>query len=137
MITETKLASAFVGKRVFSIEIDSEQQHYLRFTTDRGTVVLCACGDCCSESWFSQITGIGALVGGTVTSVCEIAMGSIEDGITRQEFDQLYSIKFVTDRGHADIDFRNSSNGYYGGYLDLSALGSEKVVWKLITADYP
>jgi hypothetical protein len=33
----------------------------------------------------------------------------------------VYGYKLRTDKGHATIAFRNSSNGYYGGWLERHA----------------
>ena len=114
-----KLSEVLVGRTIRSVEIDKEEQGYLRLATDSGPVVLIAEGDCCSESWFYQIAGFDALLGHVVRQVEQVDMGDIDDGKTRQEFDQLYSVKIVTDGGHAEIEFRNSSNGYYGGWLSV------------------
>lgn len=43
---------------------------------------------------------------------------NVDDGRTRQECDEAYGYKIFTDKGQADIIFRNSSNGYYGGSLN-------------------
>ena len=32
--------------------------------------------------------------------------------------DSFYGVKIVTDKGRAEIVYRNSSNGYYGGAAD-------------------
>ena len=42
---------------------------------------------------------------------------NINDGRSRQKIDEAYGYKITTDKGHADIIFRNSSNGHYGGWL--------------------
>lgn len=69
-------------------------------------------GDCCSESWFADITGLDALFGHKITKIEEVKMPeAIPDGRTRQEYDALYCIKISTDGGMVDIIFRNSSNG--------------------------
>ena len=70
-------------------------------------------GDCCSETWFSAINGIEALIDQTVTDVIE--RETVEAPGTRQAEDTLYGYTLVTATGHCDIEFRNSSNGYYGG----------------------
>jgi len=47
---------------------------------------------------------------------------------TRQEVDEVDFITFVTDKGYFDIEFRNSSNGYYGGSMDLNKDASDDFV---------
>ena len=109
-----------VGKKIICLRIN-EDQSVLAFETDMGVVAYYAYGDCCSESWFADIAGVSALIGGIVNSVEEVGMNeyNINDGRCRQEEDSAYGYKITTDKGYADIVFRNSSNGYYGGYLEL------------------
>lgn len=108
-----------VGRTINAIQIDDAEQHYLAFGTDSGRIIYVAEGDCCSESWFYHILGVDNLLGQTVLETESCYLGEPEDGFSRQESDKLYSIKLRTARGYADIEFRNSSNGYYGGYLDI------------------
>jgi len=107
-----------IGKKINGISINDDQS-ILSFDTDRGQVNYVADGDCCSESWFADITGVSALIGGTVATVEEVSMDgyNVEDGRGRQNKDEAYGYKLITDKGYADIVFRNSSNGYYGGNL--------------------
>lgn len=123
-----------VGKTITGLRVNDEQD-LLVFDTTSGPVGLVAYGDCCSQSWFADITGVDALIGNTVLSAETIDMPeSVQDDRCRQDYDQFYGIKLTTQRGFVDIVFRNSSNGYYGGYLevftkdlpkDLSAITSD------------
>lgn len=109
-----------IGKKITGLRIN-EDQSLLVFDTDQGPVGYVAEGDCCSESWFADITGVSALLGGTVQMVSEVDLDdyNVNDGRTRQEYDEVYGYKLTTDKGYADIVFRNSSNGFYGGALEL------------------
>lgn len=110
-----------IGLQILQISIE-DGERLLQFSTDKGIVCYETFGDCCSETWFSDITGVNALIGGTVTEVFIMAMGDydVEDGRARQECDKAYGYKIVTDKGYADIVFRNSSNGCYGGSIYLT-----------------
>lgn len=125
-----------IGKKINKVYLDSEKQQYISFDTDSGLVSYEAEGDCCSESWFYQITGLDALKEGTVSDVEEVDRGEVEDGKSRQEVDQLYSIKIKTDKGRADIEFRNSSNGCYGGSLELIKQLPDTTKMAEVTDDY-
>lgn len=111
-----------IGKTITGLRI-SEGEEILSFDTKDGcTFVYRAYGDCCSETWFADITGVSALIGGTVASADFVDMDgtyNVDDGRGRQDYDQAYGVKIMTDRGHADIIYRNSSNGYYGGDIEL------------------
>lgn len=62
---------------------------------------------------------------------------NVDDGRTRQKYDEAYGYKIFTDKGQADIIFRNSSNGYYGGSLDDVVIDVDiPVMAKEITTDW-
>ena len=109
-----------IGKKIKSISI-SDDQSVLSFDTDQGRVAYEAWGDCCSESWFADINGVNALIDCTVLEVNEVSMDgyNVDDGRCRQESDEAYGYKIKTDKGYADIVYRNSSNGYYGGDMSI------------------
>lgn len=110
--------NALLGKKITGMQV-SDDDAYLRFDTDAGRVLFFADADCCSETWFADITGVDALLGGRVLEVDEVDIGVVHDDRGRQDEDVAYGVKLRTDKGYADIVFRNSSNGYYGGGLRL------------------
>ena len=84
-------------------------------------------GDCCSQSWIEHLETPNDLVGAIITSV-EDGKGIPWDGhICPEEVDyshtcghdylQVYNTRFFTNRGTIVLEYRNDSNGYYGGYL--------------------
>jgi hypothetical protein len=89
----------------------SDWQGHLRFTLD---------ADCCSESWFADITGVENLIGETVTGIELLEMPDVDDSRSRQESDVAYGYRLKTRKGYTDIVFRNSSNGYYGGSMNAA-----------------
>jgi hypothetical protein len=109
-----------IGKTVSGLRVN-EDQSILAFDHPDGTsTVYETYGDCCSETWFADITGVSTLLGGTVIEAEEVALQMAQDSRTRQEEDKFYGVKLRTDKGYADIVYRNSSNGYYGGNIYLS-----------------
>ena len=113
MITNMK---ELEGRKVTGLLVNDDQST-LVVETDQGDVIFDAYDDCCSETWFADITGVSALLGGTVLEAEDVELPEVVDGRTRQEYDQFYGVKLRTDKGYADIVYRNSSNGYYGGNL--------------------
>lgn len=85
-------------------------------------------GDCCSSSWVEHVTAPPDIDGATVTGVTE---GGYIDGrdATPEEYDatrakreyvdvlRVYQSSIQTDRGEIIVEYRNDSNGYYGGSL--------------------
>lgn len=108
-----------IGKRVDALYLDADTELY--FVTDGGVLAFVAEGDCCSESWFADIVGVKALLGHVVQAADETwlpADYNVDDGRGRQEEDELYGFRLTTDAGYVDFVYRNSSNGFYGGWLD-------------------
>lgn len=133
---ETNMDS-LVGRTIQSLEIDGNEQHYLRFKTNQGDVIYEAVGDCCSESWFYHVLGVDGLLNQRVVEIVNVEMGDApDDGLGRQDVDSLYGIRLVTTRGYVDIEFRNSSNGYYGGWLEEVSGIPDDVKMVQVTEDY-
>lgn len=98
----------------------SDGEHFLMFHCRNMTTTYEAYGECCSETWFADITGLDNLRKQTVIGVRILDVDLPEgDTRTRQESDQVYGYRLSTRKGDCDIIFRNSSNGYYGGELEL------------------
>lgn len=108
-----------VGQTVREARISADAE-MIAFQTDSSLVAYRAVGDCCSDCWFSDINGATRLLGQTVIRVEDKGMAE-EEG-TRQEADRVYAYTIVTQRGHCDLELRNSSNGYYGGWCELTEL---------------
>jgi len=136
MSNETEcLLECLVGKTIQAIWIGNKEQ-WLAFDTDAGRVVFMAEGDCCSESWFADIIGVDALIGGKVLSAEDIIIEPTCDGRCRQDYDEFYGHRLTTDKGRADIIYRNSSNGYYGGWLAIDKKTNRLIIWRQITDDF-
>jgi hypothetical protein len=124
-----------IGKTVASLRVSADQS-ILTFDHPDGTSTsYLTDGDCCSETWFADITGVNALLGGKVVEVAEIDLPTVVDGRGRQDEDQFYGVKLRTEKGVADIVYRNSSNGYYGGSIGPFA-GELPNDMKTITDDW-
>lgn len=112
-------AKRLQGKVVESVWISDNQQD-IKFVTDGGSLMYATDADCCSETWFSDIYGLDALIGHMILEVNTITLPkyNAEDGRSRQEYDAVYGLKIRTLAGYTDIVFRNSSNGSYGGHAE-------------------
>lgn len=112
-----------VGKTVIKAYINKGRTEILLVCENDESFLLQTQGDCCSESWIEHSSGFNELPF-TIMKVEEKELGEVLP--TRQEYDQLYSLNLEVKRStgiwyHKDcgIEFRNSSNGYYGGYLEV------------------
>lgn len=134
-----EMTKIFAGHRVDKIFLKADGEDAIRFEIEgnRHNDFWCE-GDCCSESWISDLIGVENIIGAVVSHVeCkELPDYNCKDGRGRQEEDEVYGFTFKTDKGDFDLIFRNSSNGYYGGWLEFAEYGID-CAWKEITADYP
>jgi len=109
------MAHDLEGKTINKILIAEDKQAIL-FKCSDGDVKALADADCCSYTWIENIDTPALGFPATVQSVRDLEMG---DDIESEDGDvvTLYGIEIVTDKGAITIDFRNESNGYYGGDL--------------------
>lgn len=108
-----------IGKIITGIEIDNEQQEYLVFhIKDEEPIAYYADGECCSSSWFYSVMDGMLLIGEPVLDVEEVEMpeGRWNDE-SGGELIQFYGYAIKSPRGVCRVEFRNESNGYYGGSL--------------------
>lgn len=83
-------------------------------------------GDCCSECWISEIIGYSNIKNRhqepkKVIDVIKLDLG-ITNLLTKQETDDVYAYTITfEDNSHLLVLFRNSSNGYYGGWCSLES----------------
>lgn len=114
----------YIGKVIKDFTFTSE---LLTFNFDTGEKLeLYARGDCCSNSWFEQLSGEEALVAGSILHKLELIDNNelpellAVDSDDRDDHIKYYGLKILSSNGYADIDMRNSSNGYYGGYVSIN-----------------
>lgn len=110
------MSNVLVGKVLTGVELINDKESIVFVTADR-RIKVDAYGDCCSHSWIEHIELPALGFPATVLSVEE--QGEVK-GEETGDWDYLryYITKIVTDRGEIIIDYRNSSNGYYGGMLE-------------------
>jgi hypothetical protein len=110
------------NKKIMAVEMASDKKA-MRFMIDGGgaigatAIIARADGDCRSSSWIEHVEMPAGGLPAMVLKVENIDLpGSSDDD---ENFDclQVYGLKIITNRGDMIIDFRNASNGYYGGSL--------------------
>ena len=105
------------GKTLVGVKIADDRLALLFQTTD-GEVVARVDGDCCSRTWVENVELPAMGYPATVQAVEDLplpdaAVGGPDEGTLVQ----FYGCRIATDKGYIDIDYRNESNGYYGGSL--------------------
>ena len=102
-----------VGKTLTDVKVATDKKA-IRFTVDGEFVVAKCEADCCSETW---IESLELPAGGLPAKV--LAVEDLDLPAKYGEYDllQFYGLKLTTDKGDLVLDYRNESNGYYGGSL--------------------
>jgi hypothetical protein len=105
-----------VGKTVVAVYLADDAQAIRFDTADGRQIVASADGDCCSRTWIENVDSPENVIGSPVTEANDIDM---PDRGSPDEYSDLqyYGFKIATAKGETIIDYRNESNGYYGGNL--------------------
>lgn len=104
-----------IGKTITGLEI-SEDKEALRFVLADGEIVVKCDADCCSHTWIEHVELPALGFPATVVSAENVEMPDLGD-MEGCDVVAYYGFKIITDRGEILIDYRNDSNGYYGGSL--------------------
>ena len=127
-----ELFSPLYGKKLKDVQLN-ELKDILKFIdVDDNEYYYIAAADCCSESW---IEGFYGWLSGKSFATGQKILETYETTPSRQEYDQVtphiieLGANSIATKGYEDevrpagkITFvlRNSSNGYYGGWLEYS-----------------
>jgi hypothetical protein len=120
-----EIPESLVGLDIQEIYMDGD---YLAFVgTQDGAikqVLWTVVGDCCSCSYFNDFYGVEKLINnGPVINVEMIDPREVVGSEDSGEYVQAYGIKIITESPlwgemTSVVSFRNSSNGYYGGWAE-------------------
>lgn len=99
------------------IDADHDKSYLIFINNLNNFWAYSAVGDCCSYSWFESINNPENLMDARVIGIEEkeeyYEEESFKEGV--DEVIKIYGYTLKTHKGYTDIEFRNSSNGYYGG----------------------
>lgn len=109
------MTNILIGKTINSVKIAKDKEALL-FITDAGDIKVLCDADCCSSTWIEHMElpalGFPALV----IMAEDLEMPDLGD-MKGCDVVAYYGFKITTDKGELVIDYRNDSNGYYGGNL--------------------
>ena len=96
--------------------VSFDDYHITFHTEEKGDITAYAYGDCCSYTWIESVEHPARGYPAKVIAVREVELPWPE---VDRETDVLqdYGLRVTTTNGDIDIDYRNDSNGYYGGCL--------------------
>lgn len=116
-LSNRAFATRMAGSVIRSVSLDTTKT-LLTIRTTEGTLHGLVQGDCCSSSWIEHLEAPNDIAGATITGLTD--SGSVEVTHADHECLQVYNTAIQTTRGEIVIEYRNSSNGYYGGWIDWS-----------------
>lgn len=110
------MSKKLTGKTLLDVTL-SEDKESITFVTDEGDVAADCYGECCSYTWVENIELPALGFPCLVLSEGNIDMPNLGH-IKGCGVVEYYGYEIVTDKGSIIIDYRNDSNGYYGGHLE-------------------
>ena len=103
------------GRTLTGMKIADDKKAIL-FESVEGNIIAKADGDCCSSTWIEHIELPAMGFPAMVMTIEDLNMPDVEQK-DDYEVVQAYGCKISTDKGDIVIEYRNESNGYYGGNL--------------------
>lgn len=115
------MSNILAGKTLLGMKIADDKEAIL-FITDSGDIEALCDADCCSHTWVEHIELPALGFPARVISAEDIEMPDLGD-MPGCDVVEYYGFKISTDKGDIVIDYRNDSNGYYGGNLSWPGKG--------------
>lgn len=110
------MSNILEGRIILTVMLASDKKA-IRFYTEQGEVIAKCDGDCCSATWIENVEMPALGLPAKVLSVEEVGFDEDENEEDEGEYIAKYGCDIYTDKGVITIDYRNASNGYYGGNL--------------------
>jgi hypothetical protein len=124
---------SLIGKIIDKLELNTQSDEFTITFTDGLYIKFGAEGDCCSHSWIEHLEAPNDVQGAIILDVSDggsVAWDNHECEEGKNEWGyiahtcghdclRVYNTRFDTDKGSVILEYRNDSNGYYGGNLTL------------------
>ncbi len=106
-----------IGKVIADVNVGMGGED-ITFDIQDGKSIVATCdAECCSHTWIENVELPALGFPATVLEVQDLDMPDLGD-LPGCDCVAYYGFKIITDKGEIIIDYRNDSNGYYGGSLD-------------------
>lgn len=115
----------------FIIENIVQTPHQLTFVSSEGqTITIDLIGDCCSASFFDDdsLLDVKGLLGERLMSIEEVSNDREYPDDPDGTYDDVtlhYAMIVKTDKQSISVMWRNESNGYYSGWVEVSVEGQK------------
>lgn len=111
------MGNLLIGKKIVDVKIATDKQALL-FLSDNGDELIARTdGDCCSYSWIETVEMPALGIPFKVIGIEDLDLPGSDGNHHDYDCLSVYGAKITTDKGEMVIDYRNSSNGYYGGNI--------------------
>jgi hypothetical protein len=131
---EAKYLKVLKGKVIEGIMVDQNAPgaRYIKFQTSTGDFAFEAEGDCCSQSWFENISGASEFDRPRLclnVEAVKMKQKKTSKYLTKTYVDHMktYGEKIICEGAQLFLEYRNNSNGYYGGSLRRCTLDGDWV----------
>lgn len=109
------MSNSMIGKKINNIQIANDKTALL-FITDDEQLIARVDADCCSYTWIESVELPALGFPFTILNIEGLDMPDLGD-LPDCDVVSYYGTKLTTDKGDMIIDYRNDSNGYYGGSI--------------------
>jgi len=109
------MSNELIGKTIVEMKIADDKKALLFVTSEGEQLIARVDADCCSHTWIESIEMPALGLPFTISAEESLELNSDLD--TQGGEMQFYGAKLITDKGDMIIDYRNESNGYYGGSM--------------------
>lgn len=127
------MTNKLIGKIIKSIYL-ADDKTAIRFDLDNGKIIIGICySECCSSTWIENIEDPENIINSSVISVDDLPLDDLPLEMENNDGNMIefYGIKITTNKGYCVIDYRNESNGHYGGDLIFPSSISDYSICRL------
>lgn len=111
------MGNLLLGKKIVDLKIATDKMALLFICSSGEELVARTDGDCCSNSWIETVELPALGFPFTIIKIDDLDLPGSCDDHPDLECLAVYGAKISTDKGDMVVDYRNSSNGYYGGNI--------------------
>lgn len=105
-----------LGRVITAIYL-ADDRKAIRFDLGDEQIIALVDGDCCSTTWIESIENPQAIIGAEVQIARDLDIDRLDEGQQGDAVTAFYGFQISTAKGTCTLDYRNESNGYYGGNL--------------------
>lgn len=106
-----------LNREIDRVELSTDKTGLIIHFRDGGRAVFQTVSDCCSKTWIEHIEIPEPICCAKIYNASD--SGQIQETLSEYECIRVYQTTFKTSKGDLTVEYRNSSNGYYGGTLEL------------------